>query len=93
MAFNGDAPRTSLALWAKVFVASTAPTATAATVLISVIIFVLSFLIAKEKASETKGDDCVKERRASCDGRSGKTALNLIQIKDAKWKSCVATEF
>jgi hypothetical protein len=38
-----------------VFVASTAPTATAASVLISVIIFVLSFLIAKAKLSETQG--------------------------------------
>jgi len=43
MATYGEAPRTSLVLWAKAFVASTVPAATAASVLISVIICVLTF--------------------------------------------------
>jgi hypothetical protein len=49
MATYGEAPRTSLVLWAKAFVASTVPAATAASVLISMIICVLTFLITKEK--------------------------------------------
>jgi hypothetical protein len=42
MATYGETLRTSLVLWAKAFVASTVPAATAASVLISMIISVTS---------------------------------------------------